>query len=366
MSTPMNNNLPLRDSRDSMALSDVASDPGAVSWGAIFAGAAGAAALSLILLILGVGLGLSSVSPWSGQGIGATAFGASTIAWLTFTQLAASGMGGYLAGRLRSRWVGTHTDEVYFRDTAHGFLAWAVASLVTAALLGSAVGSILRGGAEIGAAVAGGAATTAAAAVPGAAAMAGSGGVPGQDYFMDSLFRRDTAAPAVVSADSSAAATSTVVPGTATGTTAGTGTGAGTSTSVAGSAGSAGTGGMSTSTMDSHAGANNAGRSTVEAGRIFANGISAGSLPPEDTKYVGQMIAQRTGMSQADAEKRVTDTFTRMQTKAKDAEVAARDAADKTRKASAYAALWIFVSLLVGAFVASLSATYGGRRRDYQ
>ena len=286
MSTPMNNNLPLRDSRDSMALSDAASDPGAVSWGAIFAGAAGAAALSLILLILGVGLGLSSVSPWSGQGIGATAFGASTIAWLTFTQLAASGMGGYLAGRLRSRWAGTHTDEVYFRDTAHGFLAWAVASLVTAALLGSAVGSILRGGAEIGAAVAGGAATTAAAAVPGAAAMAGSGGVPGQDYFMDSLFRRDTAAPAVVSADSSAAATSTVVPGTATGTTAGTGAGTGTSTSVAGGAGA-----MSTPNMASNGGANDAGRSTVEAGRIFANGISAGSLSPEDTKYVGQMIA---------------------------------------------------------------------------
>ena len=362
MSTPMNNNMPLRDSRDSIALSDVASDPGAVSWGAIFAGAAGAAALSLILLILGVGLGLSSVSPWSGQGIGATAFGASTIAWLTFTQLAASGMGGYLAGRLRSRWAGTHTDEVYFRDTAHGFLAWAVASLVTAALLGSAVGSILRGGAEIGAAVAGGAATTAAAAVPGAAAMAGSGGVPGQEYFMDSLFRRDTAAPAVVSADSSAAATSTVVPGTATGTTAGTGAGTGTSTSVAGGAGA---GAMSTPNMASNGGANDAGRSTVEAGRIFANGISAGSLSPEDTKYVGQMIAQRTGMSQADAEKRVTDTFTRMQTKAKDAEVTARDAADKTRKASAYAALWIFVSLLVGAFVASLSATYGGRRRDY-
>lgn len=342
MSTPMNNNnLPRRDSRDSMAFSDAPADPGAVSWGAIFAGAAGAAALSLILLILGVGLGLSSVSPWSGQGIGATAFGASTIAWLTFTQLAASGMGGYLAGRLRSRWAGTHTDEVYFRDTAHGFLAWAVASLVTAALLSSTVGSILRGGAEVGAAVAKGAATTAAAAVPGAAAMSGTGGVPGQSYFMDSLFRRDASAPSVVAADSSATPTGTVVPGTAVGT------------------------GTSTPAMSPNGGANDAGRSTVEAGRIFANGLSGGSLSPEDTKYVGQLVSQRTGMPQADAEKRVSDTFTRMQTKAKDAEVAARDAADKTRKASAYAALWIFVSLLVGAFFASLAATYGGRRRDY-
>ena len=250
-------------------------------------------------------------------------------------------MGGYLAGRLRSRWANTHSDEVYFRDTAHGFLAWAVASLVTAAMLGSAVGSILRGGAEVGSAVAGGAATTAAAAVPGAAAAAGNGSIPGQAYLMDALFRKDAAATPDVSAASGTAAN------------------AGASTSVGGNAG------MSNPTMASNNGANDSGRSTVEAGRIFVNGISSGSLSPEDTKYVGQLIAQRTGMSQADAEKRATDTFTKMQTKAKDAEVAARSAADKARKASAYAALWIFVSLLVGAFVASLSATYGGRRRDY-
>ncbi|MET0544058.1 MAG: hypothetical protein ABWZ88_20130, partial [Variovorax sp.] len=87
----------------------------AVSWGAIFAGAAGAAALSLLLLMLGVGLGLSSMSPWANQGAGAAALGISTVLWLTFTQLAASGMGGYLAGRLRSRWTAAQVDEVYFR-----------------------------------------------------------------------------------------------------------------------------------------------------------------------------------------------------------------------------------------------------------
>ena len=174
----------------------------AVSWSAILAGAAAAAALSLILLMLGIGFGLSAVSPWKLDGVSAATFGISTIVWITLTQLIASGMGGYLAGRLRTKWIETHTDEVYFRDTAHGFLAWAVASLVTAALLSSAVGSILRGGAEIGASVAGGAATTAAAAMPGAAAMARSGAIPGQDYFMDSLFRKDTSTPADVSADS--------------------------------------------------------------------------------------------------------------------------------------------------------------------
>ena len=105
--------------------------------------------------------------------------------------------------------------------------------------------------------------------------------------------------------------------------------------------------------------------STAEVARIFANDLRNGVLPPEDARYVGQLVAQRTGLAQADAEKRVTDVFAKVQAKLKDAEASARDAADKARKASAYAALWLFISLLVGAFVASLCATYGGRRRDF-
>ena len=171
----------------------------AVSWGAILAGAAGAAALSLILLILGTGLGLSSVSPFASAGVTAATFGVSTILWITFTQLAASGLGGYLAGRLRTRWAATHVDEVYFRDTAHGFLAWAVATLATAAMLTSAIGGILGTGANAAGAVAGGAATTAAAAVPAAAGAMKSGGTASADngYFVDSLFRKDATAAAV-------------------------------------------------------------------------------------------------------------------------------------------------------------------------
>lgn len=79
-------------------------EAGAVSWGAILAGATAMAALSLILLMLGVGLGLSSVSPWSGRGASAGALGASTILWVILTQLLSCAMGGYLAGRLRSKW----------------------------------------------------------------------------------------------------------------------------------------------------------------------------------------------------------------------------------------------------------------------
>jgi hypothetical protein len=82
----------------------------AVSWGAILAGAAAAASLSLILLILGVGLGLSSVSPWAQGGVSAATFGISSIVWLTLTQLLASAMGGYLAGRLRTKWTEVQRD----------------------------------------------------------------------------------------------------------------------------------------------------------------------------------------------------------------------------------------------------------------
>ncbi|MDQ3204539.1 MAG: hypothetical protein M3Q94_20585, partial [Pseudomonadota bacterium] len=92
-----------------------------VSWGAIFAGAAAAAALSLILVLLGFGLGFSAVSPWANEGVSAKGLGISTIIWLAFTQVVASGLGGYIAGRLRVKWANMHGDEVYFRDTAHGF-----------------------------------------------------------------------------------------------------------------------------------------------------------------------------------------------------------------------------------------------------
>ncbi len=289
----------------------------AVSWGAILAGAAAAAALSLILLILGAGLGLSSVSPWANDGVSATTFGVSTILWLTFTQLVASGMGGYLAGRLRTKWLEAHADEIYFRDTAHGFLTWAVASLATAALLTSVIGSVVGGSVRAGATAAGSVAAVAGAGVAAAGTAMSDNGSMG--YFIDSLFRKDTNASEAVSSGS----------GTQTG---------------------------SAQQIDS--------ASASEVARIFMNTLRTGALSAADLRYVGQLVAQRTGLTQQEAEKRVSDTYTQAQTKLREAETAAKDAADQARKASAYAAIWIFISMLIGAFIASFAATYGGRQRD--
>ncbi|MBM7062893.1 hypothetical protein JQX08_19430 [Pseudomonas sp. UL073] len=299
----------------------------AVSWGAVIAGAVAAASLSLVLLILGTGLGLSSVSPWSHAGVSAGTLGMSTIVWITLTQLLAAGAGGYLAGRLRTRWVAVHGDEVYFRDTAHGFLAWGLATLLTATLLASAVGAVLSAGAQAGGAIAGGTGTAALAAGGGVAASAAGkqtddaqGSGQPLAYFVDSLFRRTPEAPPLAPPMSPIPPASTPEQADA--------------------------------------------RTLTEVTRIYANSLGSGTLPPEDVKYLGQLVAQRTGLSQQDAEKRVADNYLALQTKLQQAETAARDAADKARKASAYTALWLVVSLLVGAFIASFAATLGGRQRD--
>jgi len=169
-----------------------------VSWAAIFAGAASAAALSLILVVLGAGLGFAATSPWANEGASAKALGISTIIWLLLTQILASGFGGYIAGRLRVKWANLHGDEVYFRDTAHGFLAWAVATLVTAMLVLGTAGSLASAGAQAGAAA--GAATATAAA---------SNNSDPMGYFVDTLFRSE--GPAPVSDDAANAVASRIL-----------------------------------------------------------------------------------------------------------------------------------------------------------
>jgi hypothetical protein len=92
--------------------------------------------------------------------------------------------------------------------------------------------------------------------------------------------------------------------------------------------------------------------------------LQSGAISPTDTQYLGQLVAERTGMSQQDAQKRVSDVFGRAQASLREAEANAKAAGDQARKAAAYASLWLFVSLLIGAFTASLCATFGGRQRD--
>jgi hypothetical protein len=111
----------------------------ALSWSAIFAGAVVAAAVSLILFALASGLGLAAVSPWPGGGASLTTFSVITAIALIVVQWIASGVGGYIAGRLRTRWVGTHTHEVFFRDTAHGFITWALSTLIVTAIVATGV-----------------------------------------------------------------------------------------------------------------------------------------------------------------------------------------------------------------------------------
>jgi len=121
-----------------------------VSWSAIIAGAFAAAALSLALLALGTGIGFSESAAWVGGRMSSTRIGWTAVVWLVFMQIIASSVGGYLAGRLRTRWVHVHTHEVYFRDTAHGFLVWAVSLVMTAGILTSASTALSDGGMRTG------------------------------------------------------------------------------------------------------------------------------------------------------------------------------------------------------------------------
>lgn len=284
----------------------------AVSWAAIVAGAAGAAALSLILLTLGVGLGMATVSPWAPDSISAAELGVSSIVWLAATSILASVLGGYLAGRLRTRWPDAQADEVYFRDTAHGFLAWAVATLLTATLLTSAVASIVASGVQAGATVAGAAAS---AAVSDMASAENAVGESRMGYYADRLFRPDLNKPA---------------PGWPEGVP----------------------------TERSRV------EDAREVRRIFDHAPGSAPLPPDDVSHLGQLVARHTGLSPAAAEARVNETYARAQAAIDEAELRAKEAADAARRATAHGSLWLFIALLAGAFFASLAATFGGRQRD--
>jgi hypothetical protein len=267
-----------------------------VAWSAIIGGAFAAAAVSLILLILGSALGLSAISPWSHSDHG-TALTIGTAIWLVVMQWISSGLGGYLTGRLRTKWVGMHTDEVFFRDTAHGFLTWAVSTILTASVLTSAIASVVSGGLHATTMMASGAAMGASQA----AANSPSSISDPTGYYIDSLFRSDTPNPSASSQDARA-----------------------------------------------------------EAVRILATGIKNGAIPDNDKTYLASMVSARTGLSPAEASRRVDEVIAQVDA----AKEKAKQMADEARKAAMHGSLYIFLSLLIGAFIASASAALGGKQRD--
>ncbi|MEO7208188.1 MAG: hypothetical protein ABI356_01205 [Steroidobacteraceae bacterium] len=262
------------------------------SWPAILAGALVATAISLTLMALGSGLGLSTISPWPNNGISGMSLAVTAAVWLILTQWISAGIGGYLAGRLRIRWIGTHPHEVFFRDTAQGLITWAVASLLVAATLAATVHSA--------AGVAGHAA--AGLASQGTKSAMTSATAPDAGYDIDRLLRP---------ADANAHAQTGTDP-------------------------------------------------RPEVAHIIDNAVLTGSVADGDRAYLAQLIAARTGLSQQDAQKRVDDFIASVM----DAEAKAKAAADAARKTAAEASIFLALSLLVGAFIASVSAALGGRLRD--
>ena len=258
-----------------------------VAWGAILAGGFTAAAVSLIVVAFGVGVGLSVVSPWSGEGISATTASWSAGLFLVAVAMIASTFGGYITGRLRHAWEEVNIHERFFRDTAHGFVAWAFATVLTATLLAGAGTHLL--------------AAAAAGAIPAAGSGAAQAANSIGDVYVDRLLR--------------------VGPQT-DGRTAGP-------------------------SSDQAA-------TRAELLRIVGPATLKGSdVSAEDRTYAARLIAARTGIPQAEAEQRVNQTITQ-----------AKDAADKARSAAARVSIWIAVSLLAGAFSASLAAAEGGKLRN--
>ncbi|MBY5904061.1 hypothetical protein ACU8MP_08325 [Rhizobium leguminosarum] len=176
----------------------VESSKSAMTWGPIFGGAAAAIGVTLILLLLGSGVGLTMVSPWSGQSSSLGTVGVTAAIWLVVVQWLSSGLGGYITGRLRTKWAAVHTDEVFFRDTAHGFISWALATIFVAGFLASSLTSLAGAGAQ----AVGSAATAAGSA---ASSTASAADLP-TAYFTDALLRPEQARAGATSDDAAATA----------------------------------------------------------------------------------------------------------------------------------------------------------------
>jgi hypothetical protein len=272
----------------------------ALAWGPVIGGAVAAAAATIILLLLGSGVGLTMVSPWSGDSASLATVGVTAAIWFVVVQWLSSALGGYLTGRLRTKWANVHTDEVFFRDTAHGFLSWALATVVVVGMAGSAFTGLAGAGVQAASSAA------ATATVAGTAAAANSDAATpdaATGYFTDILLRPQDVASRAQADDASAAA---------------------------------------------------------EISRILMRGAVNDGVPEADRAYISSIVASRAGISPEEARARVDQVLIQIE----DAKNAALKAADDARKSAATAAMLGALSLLVGAFIASAAAALGGRQRD--
>jgi hypothetical protein len=281
----------------------VADARSAVSWKAITAGSTVTIALTLMLFAFGIGVGFSVISPWTDSGISATTFTISAGAYLIVVAMLSSTIGGYIAGRLRSRWTTVHEHERYFRDSAHGLVVWAFATVVSAAILGGAFTHILSGAGA-------GLAPAAASAAQGSPA----------DIYVDVLLRTSPTQGAQARQAPAPQMTSPAA------------------------------GGQTPSPPDT----GNTAATRAEVTRILVPSLrKGGNVSDVDRAYLAQVVSARTGLPQADAEQRVNQTITR-----------AKTAADAARKSVAQFSLWLVASMLAGALSASLAAIEGGNLRN--
>ena len=315
-------------------LSDIRST---FSWSAVVAGALAAMAVSVALLALGSGIGLSLVSPYN-ISPSATTLGIGAAVWIILAQMWGYAAGGYVAGRLGSRWSESE-HESNFADGAHGFVVWALGVFLTGLVV-----------AKIGLASAGGVATLGAGALT--AAPSAAAATDGTGYIVDSLFRKE--APAAAASGPSATAPAATPPAAGAPLTT-----APAATPPAGpSAQMATPQGEQPPTMMAQAPQAPAAADTrAEVGRMFTSGFREGRLSDPDRAYLSRIVAERTGIPGEIATGRVQDAERRVA-------AAAKEVADKAAKAGAFASFWSFMALLLGAVSATLAAVYGGNQRD--
>jgi nucleoid DNA-binding protein len=389
---------------DTSRISEKTTGASYVEWSAIFAGAIVASAIIVLMTAFGSAIGLSLVSPYKGHS--AVLFYIALALWFIWITVSSFVAGGYIAGRMRRPVDGATIHESHVRDGVHGLVVWAVAVAIGTWLATWSISSAFKGGAELaksGASSMSSGATSvadpmaysvdtllrpnesaslrpnesASAAKSGTAdtsqrdvsiilAASGTNGSLSNDdrtrvarivaahaglqqndaeKRVDGVFAQVKAAADKVRDANDAARKAGIVLALSLAPNASLTPNA----SISPNAGSLGQGADKASMGEG--GPTEASRQEVS--RILLTGAADGSLSSDDRAYLVRVVATHTGLSQADAEKRV-DTLTEQM----------KTTADKARKAGILLAFLTAASLVLGAAAAWWGAGVGGRHRD--